>query len=280
MNKLLLALLILLCSCDNKPKDGEMNPPRGYWNNTVLKWSFGLGLLDLVDLEPSIPDSIIVFKDILFKETPEKELKLDIYKKETTQPSTPLIIFVHGGSWKYGQKEDYLVYLLEFAKQGYITASLSYRLSKVAQFPAAVEDINCGVKWLKNNGMDYGIDTSKIVIVGGSAGAHLAMMVGYTDKYESCGSVDQIKGIVNIYGPCDLTTDFALSNSALTEFIGMNYDENPVPFENASPINYISSDDPPTITFHGTIDDTVPIGQSDLLDKKLKENNFFHEYHR
>lgn len=280
MKKIILILLFSLILCGDKPQNGELDHPRGYWNNTTLKWSYRLGLIDLVDLELNIPDSIKVFKDILFKETSEKALKLDIYKKNNITNPTPLIVFIHGGSWKYGQKEDYLIYLLEFAKRGYTTASLSYRLSNIAQFPAAVEDINCGVKWLKQNGTDYGIDTSKVVIVGGSAGGHLAMMIGYTDKYQSCGNVGNVQGIVNIYGPCDLTTDFALSKPVLTEFIGQNYDENPTPFEDASPINYISSDNPPTLTFHGTIDQIVPVSQADTLNNKLKEYQVYHEYHR
>ncbi|MBL7014262.1 MAG: alpha/beta hydrolase [Candidatus Marinimicrobia bacterium] len=271
---------IIFLSCADKESNDAPIPPVGYLNYTLLEWSAGMGLLHLINREPDIPSELEAILDIPFKETPERLLKLDIFRKKDHSGLAPVVIFIHGGSWKYGGKEDYLFYLIEFAKKGYITATLSYRLSQEAFFPSAVEDINCGIRWFKDHGLDYGIDTDKVVLVGGSAGGHLAMMSGYTDQYETCGSIGDIQGIVNIYGPCDLTTDFALSNSALTDFIGHNYDENPNPFKEASPLTHISSDDPPTITFHGTIDKVVPVSQADTLDQRLRRVGVSHEYHR
>ncbi len=270
----------MFTSCEDVNPVNEPLPPVGYYNYSLIEWSAGLGLLDLINKKPDVPISINLYPDIIYKETPEKQLKLDILKKNGNTELAPVIIFIHGGSWKYGGKEDYLFYLIEFAERGYVTATLSYRLSQEAPFPAAVEDINCGIRWIKDHGLEYGIDTNKAVLVGGSAGGHLAMMAGYTDQYESCGSIGDIQGIVNIYGPCDLTTDFALSNSALTDFIGQNYNENPMPYKDASPLTHISSDDPPTITFHGTIDKVVPVSQADTLDQRLRRVGVSHEYHR
>lgn len=272
--------VVALISCENKNQSDGPIPPVGYLNYTLLEWSVGLGLVDMIDREPPIPPSITIDSDIIFKETESRNLTLDILKRKDQSGVAPVLIFIHGGSWKYGGKEDYSFYLHEYAKKGYVTASLSYRLSQEAKFPSAVEDVKCGIRWIQQNGSQFGIDTNNVILIGGSAGAHLAMMAGYTDLYESCGPVAAIKGIVNIYGPVDLTTEFALSNSALTEFIGIDYDENPNPYQDASPINYVSSDDPPTITFHGTIDRVVPIGQADTLDKKLKNMGVYHDYHR
>ena len=273
-------LLFALISCVNNDELKDPIPPVGYFNYTLLEWSAGLGFIDLINRAPEIPQSIEVISDIPFKETSSRPLKLDIFRKKDHSGFVPTLIFIHGGSWKYGEKEDYLFYLIEFAKKGYVTATLSYRLSSEAKFPAAVEDVTCGVQWIKQNGGDYGIDTNKVVVIGGSAGAHLAMMIGYTNAYETCGSIGKVQGIVNIYGPVDLTTDFALSNSALTEFIGIDYAQNPTLFQDASPLSYISGDDPPTITFHGTIDKIVPISQADTLDQRLKRLGVSHEYHR
>ena len=127
-----------------------MKPPRGYINNTFLKWSAMLGWIDLVNTKPEIPNNIEVFSNLKFKETEQRSLFLDIYRKKGIINSTPLIIFVHGGSWTKGDKKDYLIYLLSYAEKGYVTASLSYRFSQEAKFPAAVEDVICGIKWLKN----------------------------------------------------------------------------------------------------------------------------------
>ena len=273
--------LVTCCAGQNLQKDPK--PPCGFWNNTLIKFYLVLGLVDLVDLSPEIPPDIEVFADIVFKETEQRPLKLDIYRKKNIHQPAPVIIFIHGGSWKTGNKKDYLIYLLHFAEKGYITASLSYRFSQEAIFPAAVEDVRCGVNWIKKHGTNYGMDTNKIVLVGGSAGAYLAMMLGYSQDFQSCDSIyvsPQVQGVVNIYGPVDLTTDFAIVQPILPEFIGDSYENMPTGYQDASPISYISNDDPPTLTFHGTIDNVVPVGQADMLDKKLKENHIFHEYHR
>ena len=269
--------------CTGQDLQEGLQPPSGYWNNTFIKLYLALGLVDLVDLSPEIPPSIEIFSDIVFKETEQRPLKLDIYRKKNIHQPAPVIIFIHGGSWKTGNKKDYLIYLLHFAEKGYITASLSYRFFQEAIFPAAVEDVRCGVNWIKKHGTNYGMDTNKIVLVGGSAGAHLAMMLGYSQNFQSCDTNNvspRVQGVVNIYGPVDLTTDFAIAQPVLPEFIGDSYENMPTGYQDASPIRYISDDDPPTLTFHGTIDNVVPVGQADMLDKKLNENHIFHEYHR
>ena len=99
-----------------------MKAPRGYLNNTFIKWSAMLGWLDLVNTKPEIPDNIEVFSDLEFKKTEHRTLLLDIYRKKSINSSTPLIVFIHGGSWTKGNKKDYLIYLLSYAEKGYITS--------------------------------------------------------------------------------------------------------------------------------------------------------------
>lgn len=277
-------LLSLGCSQNNQ---FNLKPPRGYPNFTLLKWAAYLGFLDFVDLEPEIPDSIQVSRDIVYKETDQRSLKLDIYKDKFLVEPAPVIIFIHGGSWTTGGKEDYLIYCLAYAQKGYVTASLSYRFSQEAIFPAAVEDIICGIRWIKAHASEYGIDSSKVALVGGSAGGHLAMLAAYTadESYFASGCDENavstaVQAIVNIYGPSDLTTDFAVAQGATPKFMGATYDVNPDIYKVASPITYITPDDPPTLTLHGTIDKIVPITQSDFLDKALITNDVIHEYHR
>jgi|TARA_B100002003_G_scaffold142485_1_gene131846 acetyl esterase/lipase len=283
----LLVFIFIFSSGFSLPQQINPKPPWGYPNFTFIEWAVSFGWLDLVDLEPEIPDSILFLKDIVFKDTEQRQLKLDIYKKKSLSSSVPVIIFIHGGSWVTGGKEDYLVYCLAYAQKGYVTASLSYRFSQEAIFPAAVEDIICGIRWIKSHGNEYGIDTSKVALVGGSAGGHLAMMAAYTiDEPQFISGCDDnkisttITAIVNIYGPTDLTTDFAIAQGATYQFMGTKYEENPSIFKEASPLTYISPDDPPTLIFHGTIDKIVPIYQSDLLDEQLTKNGVEHEYHR
>tara|TARA_B100000579_G_scaffold38723_1_gene27051 strand:+ start:645 stop:1595 length:951 start_codon:yes stop_codon:yes gene_type:complete len=264
----------------------DIKPPRGYLNNTFLKWSAMFGWIDLVNTKPDIPPDIEAFIDVKFKETEQRSLFLDVYREKGINNSMPLIIFVHGGSWTKGDKKDYLIYLLSYAQKGYVTASLSYRFSQEEKFPAAVKDVICGIKWLKNNAMEYGIDSNNVAIVGGSAGAHLALMAAYSvgDSFgeESCesGSASQkVNAVVNFYGPTDLTTDYAINRKETNFFIGADYKSQPEKYLIASPIHYVTKDDPPTMTFIGTLDELVPLNQTNKLDQSLKKVDVYHDYH-
>ena len=230
------------------------------------------------------PNPYIVEEDIIYKETAQRLLLLDIYKSHSLTKPAPVIIFIHGGSWAKGDKKDYLPYCLPFAQKGFVTVSLSYRFSHEAIFPAALEDVNCAIRWLKEHSKEYGIDSSKVALVGGSAGGHLAMMAAYTtdDRQFSSNckhnSSSQVQAIVNLYGPTDLTTDYAVTQEATQYLMGVTYDENPNIYVNASPITHISAGDPPTLTLHGSIDKIVPIYQGDILDKTLKQNGVALEF--
>ena len=243
----------------------DIKPPRGYLNNTFLKWSAMFGWIDLVNTKPDIPPDIEAFIDVKFKETEQRSLFLDIYREKGINNSMPLIIFVHGGSW---------------------TASLSYRFSQEEKFPAAVKDVICGIKWLKNNAMEYGIDSNNVAIVGGSAGAHLALMAAYSmggsfgeESCESGSASQKVNAVVNFYGPADLTTDYAINRKETNFFIGADYKSQPEKYLIASPIHYVTKDDPPTMTFIGTLDELVPLNQTNKLDQSLKKVDVYHDYH-
>jgi acetyl esterase/lipase len=265
----------------------DTKPPRGYWNNTFLKWALMFGWVELVDTKPDIPEHIEVFGDIGFKETEERMLFLDIYRKKNILDPAPLIIFIHGGSWTGGDKIDYLIYLLSYAEKGYTTASLSYRFAQEAKFPAALEDVICGIKWLKANGIEYGIDSSNVALVGGSAGSHLALLAAYTmggpynpGNCDNDGASPRVNAVVNFYGPTDLTTKYAISRDETKFFLGLDYKDNPEKYLMASPVNFVTPDDPPTMTFIGTLDELVPINQAEILNKTLIAADVPHNYHR
>jgi acetyl esterase/lipase len=281
---LLVSLFMLFsgCSQSDVPK-----PPRGYPNITLLKAAYLAKLLKPVDLNPVVPDSILINKDIVYKQIGDKSLALDIYRKKDTNKPAPLLVFIHGGGWRTGKRQDYLVYLLDFAKRGYVTATVSYRLVKEDPFPAAVQDVKCAIKWLKQHAEEYLFDPNKIAVIGGSAGGHLAMMVGYSSdvlELESeCDSLDfesSVAAVINIYGPMDLTTEYAINRNETLDFIGGTYDEFPEQYRLASPLTHITPDDPPTQIFHGTIDELVPVVQSDRLKLELEKVGVPVEYHR
>ncbi|MBC8215538.1 MAG: alpha/beta hydrolase [Candidatus Marinimicrobia bacterium] len=261
--------------------------PRGYPNYTLLEWSILLGLEKLVDVKPPIPPTVIEYRDIVYKTTESRPLKLDIYHPRNLDKPTPVLIFIHGGAWKSGDKSDYLRYLVDFAERGYVTVSLSYRFSQEAVFPAAVKDVKCALKWIRSHAEDYFIDPNQIAVIGGSAGGHLAMMIGYSPETEifegncDCDSISsRVNAVVNLYGAVDLTTDFAIAQQSAKQFIGGEYNDHKEAYQNASPINYITKDDPPTLIFHGTLDTIVPVDQADILTDKLTKVGAPFIYHR
>ncbi|NHE57104.1 alpha/beta hydrolase [Cyclobacterium sp. GBPx2] len=248
--------------------------------------AYGLGMLDLIESEPTVPEHIDAFRDITYKTIDGLELQLDIFRKKGLKEPAPTLIFVHGGAWKKGKRQDYLPYLIDYAEKGYVTATLSYRLSGVAKFPAAAQDVNCGIKWIKQHAAEYVIDPDRLALIGGSAGGHLSLLLGYGGEEplfnQDCiqGVDSAVKVIVDFYGPVDLTTTYAISTEQVQSFMGTSYEQDSEMYRLASPSTFISPDDPPTLIFQGTIDSLVPVSQSDSLQRWLQQAGVPNEYHR
>ncbi len=215
-------------------------------------------------------------------------MKLNLYSPKRIDRAVPGLIFIHGGGWSSGSRDDYHFYGVKFAERGYVVASVSYRLAPNHPFPAAVHDVKCAVRWMRSSAAKLHVNPDRIGVVGGSAGGHLAMMIGYSsDVHElegtggHAGISSRVNAVVNFYGPTDLTTPFAANNKTVINFIGgKKIDDARNQFELASPITHVTKDDPPTLIFHGTIDDIVPIAQADLLAKKLESLGVPHRYDR
>jgi len=252
-------------------------PPMGYYLTPVAYAAIWLGIEKLAELEPAVPANIEEIKDIEYKNINGKSLQLDIYRPEKLDKPAPLLVFIHGGSWKSGKRSDYLVYLISYARKGYVTATVSYRLLKDGPYPACIEDITDALKWLHGNAENYGYDPSRIALIGGSAGAHLATLAAYgwnnpahiNDTSDLIPGDQKVKAVVDIYGPVDLTTEYARNHPLITAFLARRWDEAPEIFREASPVNYLDKNDPPTLIFHGTSDKLVPASQSDMLKSKL-----------
>ena len=266
--------------------------PAGYSSETAIKAAFFAGMLKTIDVNLPVPDSIKVEKGIEYGKGGDISLKLDLYQPVggdgAGDPLRSAIIFVHGGAWKGGNREIYHYYCVKLAEKGYVVATVSYRLSDVAPFPAAVQDVKCAVRWMRANAERLHVDPNRIAMAGGSAGGHLSMMAGYvTDnpELEGTGGHDEessrIQAVVNFYGPTDLTTEFARDNDVVVKFLGgESYADKPELYQLASPNSHVSADDPPTLILHGSIDTVVPISQAELLVDKLKAAGVPHEYDR
>jgi len=252
-------------------------PPVGYYFEPIDFLAIKIGLEDVINRTPAIPGDIEALKNIEYKNINGKSLQLDIYRPYNIVKPAPLLVFIHGGGWKGGNRADYLVYLLSFAKKGYITATVSYRLLKDAPYPACAEDITDAVKWVMANGEKFGYDPKRVALIGGSAGGHLALLAAYQWKSKNAAKdsvslveeLPRIKAVVDIYGPVDLTTNYARNHPLVTNFLGHSFSEAPELFREASPMRYTDKNDPATLILHGTSDNLVPLSQSISLKARL-----------
>jgi len=274
---LILVAAMLLCIPRLWSAITPNKPPMGYYFETPIYLALYAGLEKMIDKEPAVPSSVQELKDIEYKNIDGKSLQIDMYIPKNLVKPAPLLVFIHGGAWAHGKRSDYLTYLIPFAQQGYITATVSYRLvnDSTNTYPACAEDIRDAVQWFFQNGEKYGYNPDKIALIGGSAGGHLSLLGAYgwhpfAEKQDSVvASPHKIKAVVDIYGPYDLTTPYSQTQRLVTRFIGHSYKERPDLYREASPMSFLDKTDPPTLILHGTADNLVPISQSDSLKARL-----------
>ena len=188
--------------------------------------------------------------------------------------NTKVLLFIHGGSWSSGDKSDFDSAISSIKKSltDYAILNINYRFagSGANRFPAQMEDIQSAINFMESNAGSYKINTSKIVLVGASVGAHLALLQGYKNN-----SNGKIKAVIDLFGPTDLTTLYnnhpvpAASQPVLINFLGATPATNATSYQQASPINFITAGTVPTLIFHGSADFIVPISQSITLKTKL-----------
>lgn len=222
-----------------------------------------------------------VTKDIEFATIGSKSLALDIYTP-SGKAKDGLIVWIHGGAWRSGSKDK--VPILELVDQGWALASVNYRLSGEARFPAQMHDIKGAIRFLRANQKKYGLRADRVFIVGASAGGHLAALAGVTNGHSQLeGTVggnkkisSDIQGIISLYGASNLTTILNQSTPhglsvrvpALDAFIGGQPDDLVKETRLASPVFHVDKNDPPLLMIHGDQDPQMPINQSiELLGK-------------
>jgi acetyl esterase/lipase len=219
---------------------------------------------------------------------------LDLYIPDDITQKAPLIIFIHGGGWHSGGTENVLAWCDTLLANNFIVAAINYRFSQDSIFPAQIYDCKAAVRWLKANADLYSIDTSKIGLIGVSAGAHLASLIGLSSDVPLLEDLSQgnsnfkskVNAVVEFYGPSNLLemSDYSGSDcpsprnydeegSVVTQLLGCIAADCPETALFASPISYVDTDDPPFLIYHGTSDCVVPNNQSIKLYSKLVENN-------
>ena len=202
--------------------------------------------------------------------------KLDIYVPRGDDGPHPAVIYFHGGAHVFGSKEASFLTLLPYLEKGWAVVNVEYRLAPMAHAPAAVEDCLCAVRWVIQNGEEHGIDTSRLVLSGNSAGAHLALAAGMipssTGLDRQCpGAPIEVAGIVNWYGITDVLErlEGPHSKPGTVQWFGSNPDRRELA-QFISPLTYVRDGLPPTITIHGDSDPRIPHTQAVRLHEGLE----------
>ena len=209
-------------------------------------------------------------------------LALDLYLP--TAQNAPLIVWVHGGAWRAGSKD--FMPLTALVESGYAVASIDYRLSTVAKFPALIHDCKGAIRWLRANESRYGYNANRICIAGNSAGGHLAALIGTSNGVKALegtvgGHADQssdVQSIASYYGASNLASILSQSTPhglsvrvpALKLLLGDTPDQVKELAQLASPVFHVDKNDPPLLLLHGDQDPQMPINQAHELHGRYK----------
>ena len=223
--------------------------------------------------------SPIVKKDLEFANVDGHSLKLDLYLPAEVKDA-PLVVWIHGGGWSGGSKNGCPISWL--TDDGYAVASISYRLTDKAIFPAQIHDCKAAIRWLRANAEKFGYSTAKVGVSGSSAGGHLAALVGTSGDVKELegtvgGNLDQssrVDAVVDFYG----ATDFVLRSktqphrankegSVVYRLLGGGADQKVELAKQASAAFHVTKDDPPFLVFHGSNDKTVLLDQSQRINE-------------
>lgn len=201
---------------------------------------------------------------------------MDIYFPDAGGP-WPVLVYVHGGAWMRGDKAEPMMSLFarSMTAQGYLVASINYRLYPDAQFPAMIQDVKCAVRFLRANAAEYNLNPHRVGAVGVSAGGHLVSLLGTTDPSagwdvgEYLDQSSRVQTVIAMAGVMDLSRNFPNTDIEAMKRIGFG-EYNVV---EASPISHVTPDDPPFLLIHGDRDEVVPVEQSQVMYNRLIQQN-------
>lgn len=233
------------------------------------------------DISNTRRPAYIVLKDVKYGPAPGGENTFDAFVPRAHTDSTKLVVYIHGGSWTSGDKSEFPRHLVdELVGLGYAVVSINYRLVKDGKnlFPAQIEDVAKALEFLSKNAKKFQYDGNSFALMGGSAGAHLAMLYAYGHD-----SKKQVKTVVDLWGPTDLTdkmvrADGSDADNTVIRFLGEKDPQAKIA-RDASPSYFLTKETGvPTILFHGGADPLVHVSQAENLYKKLQSLNIPAQY--
>jgi acetyl esterase/lipase len=232
--------------------------------------------------DPQITDpQIEIERNLTYAHVGDTDLQLDLARPKQVTGPRPLVVLLHGGGWRAGDRQQMTQLMEGIARNaGFVAATVSYRLVPKATFPGQIEDCKAAIRWLRANAEKYHIDPEHIAVVGFSAGAHLACLLGTADKDAGFDAVEgnpdqssRVQAVVSFAGPSDFSTNDwpPVVVNMIDQFLAKSSGDAAEAKKRASPITYVTKDDPPFLLFHGTKDELVPVDQARRFADKLKQ---------
>jgi len=220
-----------------------------------------------------------VFANVVYSVGSGFDSKLDAYVRKNVPTAVPVVVVIHGGGWVAGDKEGRILEGLPYLEMGFDVVNVEYRLARIAPAPAAVQDCRLALQWVFANAARYNFDTSKVVVTGGSAGGHLALMTGLlraSDGFDAPNGWNQnppatrVAAIINWFGIADVADllDGPNRQQYAVSWIGMQPEPQKVA-ASVSPLTYVRPESPPVLTVHGDKDELVPYQHAVRLHKAL-----------
>ena len=210
-----------------------------------------------------------VISKLVYAKYDGRQLFLDLYLPLPLGQNRPGVIVVRGGGWLVGDRKRFAHVASALAERGLAAACIEYRTADQDAFPAAIQDVKAAVRWMRANAAQYGIDPEVVGTIGGSSGAHMALLVGLTQgiaEFEgnggNAGTPSGVQGVVAMAVPADLLTLSEANKLAVAKFLHAMPEEDNEKWRRASPANHIRRDGPPVLLLHGAEDDSVPPSQS------------------
>jgi acetyl esterase/lipase len=231
-----------------------------------------------------VPNPVVTHTGVEFARPDNVPLLMDIQVPAVAE-KPPLVMLIHGGGWSGGSRKNHRLSWL--SQQGLAVASIEYRMSQEAVFPAQIHDCKGALRWLRAHADQYGYDSTRVIVAGDSAGGHLATLLGLSSgvselEGETAGHLDQsteVLGIIDYYGPADFITRAKVQPETCEEpkgtvyrLLGGKVSENLSLATLASPITHVTPNSPPLLIVHGDKDLTVPLSQSELLRDRYQAN--------